>query len=73
MFFHRSALRRTAAVLCAALLSTSASAAETARNKARSPVFAPTLPLLRGKSRTIFKKTGIFSKKPFPIARFMVY
>ena len=30
MFFHRSALRRTAAVLCAALLSTSASAAETA-------------------------------------------
>ena len=30
MFFHRSALRRTAAALCAALLSTSASAAETA-------------------------------------------
>ena len=30
MFFHRSALRRTAAVLCAAILSTSASAAETA-------------------------------------------
>lgn len=30
MFFHPSALRRTAAVLCAALLSTSASAAETA-------------------------------------------
>ena len=30
MFFHRSALRRTAAILCAAILSTSASAAETA-------------------------------------------
>ena len=30
MFFHRSALRRTAAILCAAILSTTASAAETA-------------------------------------------